>query len=142
MNASQLGAGRVGGGGGSRGCQGGLWLNLFSSTISGSHSMLGGRRRTLIFPNSSASHCSRGSVQPWNPKGMSAVGSAVVQAPPALLTSLGEHWTGSGNCDKRSLGEVGAELGLRSVTYSCVERTLHNKGSIFHCGHRRLTSIF
>lgn len=47
-----------------RGGQGGLRLNLFSSTISGSHSMSGGKRRTLMFPKSLASHCSRLSVQP------------------------------------------------------------------------------
>lgn len=38
-------------------------LNLFSSTISGSHTMSGGRRRTVMFPKSLASHCSRLSVQ-------------------------------------------------------------------------------
>lgn len=64
-----------------RGGQGGLPLNLFSSTISGSHSMSGGRRRTLMFPNSSLFHCNRLSVQPWRQKGMSAVGSSVVLAP-------------------------------------------------------------
>ena len=50
------------------GRRGGLQLNLFSSTISGRHTMSAGRRRTLIFPKSSASHCSRLSVQPWKPK--------------------------------------------------------------------------
>lgn len=38
-------------------------LNLFSSTISGSHTMSGGRRRTVMFPKSLASHCRRLSTQ-------------------------------------------------------------------------------
>lgn len=73
-----------------RGGQGGLRLNLFSSTISGSHSMSGGRRRMLMFPKSLASHCSRLSIQPWRPTGMSAVGSATVLTPslPPPPTSL------------------------------------------------------
>lgn len=66
-------AGRVGGAGcGYKGGKqdeaersGRLPLNLFSSTISGSHTMSEGRRRTVMFPNSLASHCSRLSVQAY-----------------------------------------------------------------------------
>lgn len=80
---SGVGGGHSGAGGGQRG---GAATHLFSSTISGSHSMCDGRRNTLMFPKSWASHCSRLSVQPWKPTGRLAVDSAVVPAPwlPAL----------------------------------------------------------
>lgn len=38
-------------------------LYLFSSTISGSHTMSEGKRRIVMFPKSLASHCSRLSIQ-------------------------------------------------------------------------------
>lgn len=45
------------------GRSGGVPLYLFSSTISGSHTMSEGKRRTVMFPKSLASHCSRLSIQ-------------------------------------------------------------------------------
>lgn len=59
----------------------GVLLNLFSSTISGSHTMSEGRRRTVMFPKSLASHCSRLSIQACKVKRTSEVGAASVQPP-------------------------------------------------------------
>lgn len=67
-------------------------LNLFSSTISGSHTMSEGRRRTVTFPNSSASHCSRLSVQAYKSKKHIRSGLCTVYPPQwvVVLTSLGK----------------------------------------------------
>lgn len=83
------------------GSQGGLRLNLFSSTISGSHTMSEGRRRTLMFPKSLASHFSRLSVQPWKPRrnvssGLCCCPGSPIPPAPRATTSLGEDWTGAG----------------------------------------------
>lgn len=103
-NAGQLGTSRGGGGRVGRGCQGGLRLNLFSSTISGSHSMSGGRRRTLMFPKSLASHCSRLSVQPWKPKRCVSSGLRRCPRPPPSSRPWGKTGKGLGAVTKRFRG--------------------------------------